>query len=563
MARGHVEVTKPRAAARAAADPLQSMRGETDRLFESSFGFTGPPVDITEDYKAYKIAVELPGTSENDIEVSLNGNVLLLKGEKHQEREEKYRYLSERSYGAFQRSFEVPDGIDRDKITAELSKGVLTLTLPKTQPRERRRRITLEGSQHQRVFIRLPHTMLMTAAGTQRTASEMIAKVTGTKADSRTLKAIPEIAVGRITPEEQALLLREGAQVFPDVQFKIFDDDLKPEPRARFWEVPTLSAAATNVPTMTDVMQHVRADRAWGVTQGRGVTIAVVDSGIASNLPELPAGAKRSSVDPGGVYSGSHWQDQVGHGSMCATIAAGGGGAAAFRGVAPEATVLSARSDLSATDVATIYEGLILAKREGRIPGPLVISNSWGLYACGRQGYMPQNHPLMEVLLLAVAEGITVVFAAGNNHVTICNGDPRADNPNTIWGPNSHDKVLTVGTVNREETNRDPNTLHKDSSRGRGEWALLRDKPDCVAPTYGVVVWGSGRQYMPWWGTSGACPQVAGLAALMCSVNPRLRPEQVADIIRSTCRTLNEPAFCVGHGVIDCEAAVRHVQAVT
>jgi len=54
---------------------------------------------------------------------------------------------------------------------------------------------------------------------------------------------------------------------------------------------------------------------------------------------------------------------------------------------------------------------------------------------------------------------------------------------------------------------------------------------------------------------------IAGLAALMCSANPRLRPEQVADIIRSTCRPLDEPALCVGHGVIDCEAAVRRVQA--
>ena len=98
---------------------------------ESSFGFAAPAADITEDDKAYKIAAELPGMSEKDIEVSL----LVLKGEKRQEREEqeKNRYLSERSYGAFQRSFALPDGIDRNKIAAEFSKGVLTLTLPKTQ----------------------------------------------------------------------------------------------------------------------------------------------------------------------------------------------------------------------------------------------------------------------------------------------------------------------------------------------------------------------------------------------------------------------------------------------
>jgi subtilisin family serine protease len=414
----------------------------------------------------------------------------------------------------------------------------------------------------QRVFIRLPHAMLMTAGGAQRSAAEVVAMVTGTQAHSRALEAVPEIAVGLITPDEQTRLLSEGAQVFPDVQFKIFDDALKPELPARFWEAPDLLAGAAGAPTLTDVIRHVRADRAWEVTQGRNVTIAVVDSGIAPDLPELPAGAKRSPVDPGGFYSGSHWQDLVGHGSMCATIACGGGGGSAFRGVAPEATVLSVRSDLSAIDISTVYTGMILAKRQGRIPGPLVISNSWGLYACGSQGYMPQNHPFMDVILLAVAEGITVVFAAGNNHVTQCNANPRADSPNSIWGPNSHDKVITVGTVNRAETNRDPETPHKDSSRGRGEWAQLRDKPDCVAPTYGEVVWGSSRRYMAWWGTSGACPQVAGLAALMYSIKPGLRPEQVADIIRNTCRRpVDEPALCVGHGVIDCEAAVLRAQA--
>jgi serine protease AprX len=359
--------------------------------------------------------------------------------------------------------------------------------------------------------------------------------------------------------DDQTLLIREGAQIFPDVQFKIFDDGLEPDPPARFWEAPAPFAEPPNSGSLADVMQHVRADRAWEVTKGRGVTIAVVDSGIAPSLPELPLGAKRSPVDPGGAYSGSHWQDVVGHGSMCAVIAAGGGGGSAFTGVAPEATVLSARSDLSSIDVSTIYTGLILAKRQHRIPGPLVISNSWGLYGCRSEGHMPQNHPFMDVILLAVAEGITVVFAAGNNHVTVCKADPLGDKPNTIWGPNSHDKVLTVGTVNREDTNRDPTGPHKDSSRGRGEWAQLRDKPDCVAPTYGMVVWGNGRRYMPWWGTSGACPQVAGLAALIYSLNPRLRPEQVADIIRGSCRPLNEPALCVGSGVIDCEAAVRLV----
>jgi HSP20 family protein len=58
----------------------------------------------------------------------------VLRGEKREEKEQKDKntYRSERSYGSFQRSFALPQGIDRDKIAADLAKGVLTITLPKT-----------------------------------------------------------------------------------------------------------------------------------------------------------------------------------------------------------------------------------------------------------------------------------------------------------------------------------------------------------------------------------------------------------------------------------------------
>ena len=142
----------PAPARSAVPDVWQSFRGEMDRLFdrfgfptfrrmldvepfgETSFGIAVPAVDVTEDEKAYKITAELPGMAEKDVDVSLSGDLLVIKGEKHREREqkEKNRYLSERSYGAFQRSFTIPDGVDRDKVEAEFAKGVLTLTLPKS-----------------------------------------------------------------------------------------------------------------------------------------------------------------------------------------------------------------------------------------------------------------------------------------------------------------------------------------------------------------------------------------------------------------------------------------------
>jgi len=158
MAQSPVEGRKASAAGMLVPEPWRSFRTEMDRVFdrfaggfglpwlrhtfdmepswrqESPFSFAAPAVDITEDDKAYKIAAELPGMSEKDIDISIAGDMLMLKGEKRQEREEKEknRYLAERSYGAFQRNFALPDGIDRDKIAGEFSKGVLTLTLPKT-----------------------------------------------------------------------------------------------------------------------------------------------------------------------------------------------------------------------------------------------------------------------------------------------------------------------------------------------------------------------------------------------------------------------------------------------
>ena len=100
----------------------------------SSFTFSVPAIDMSEDEKAYKISAELPGLDAKDVDVSVSGNMLVLKGEKRQEKEEKDKnyYFSERAYGSFQRTFELPASVDRDKVAADFSKGVLTITLPKT-----------------------------------------------------------------------------------------------------------------------------------------------------------------------------------------------------------------------------------------------------------------------------------------------------------------------------------------------------------------------------------------------------------------------------------------------
>jgi HSP20 family protein len=100
-----------------------------------------PAVDVFEDKDAVKIVAELPGVSREDVKLSMENNVLTIRGEKKQEAEENtervHRY--ERTYGSFERAFALPNSIDPEKIAAKYADGVLTVTIPKAEkarPRE-------------------------------------------------------------------------------------------------------------------------------------------------------------------------------------------------------------------------------------------------------------------------------------------------------------------------------------------------------------------------------------------------------------------------------------------
>jgi HSP20 family protein len=93
-----------------------------------------PKIDISETEAEIRIAAELPGLDENDIDVSLVDNVLTISGEKKVEEEdegENYHRI-ERSYGSFKRSVALSNDIDTEQIDAVFKNGVLTVTLPKT-----------------------------------------------------------------------------------------------------------------------------------------------------------------------------------------------------------------------------------------------------------------------------------------------------------------------------------------------------------------------------------------------------------------------------------------------
>ena len=94
-----------------------------------------PSFEMSEDDAECCIKAELPGMDEKDIEVRVDGRELTIRGEKKREHEEKRRdyFVSEVSYGEFSRSILLPEGVDRDNVKAIFKKGVLTLTLPKTE----------------------------------------------------------------------------------------------------------------------------------------------------------------------------------------------------------------------------------------------------------------------------------------------------------------------------------------------------------------------------------------------------------------------------------------------
>jgi HSP20 family protein len=156
-------------------DSLVSLRDEIDRMFDEiwsggmlspfrrrrhgltepfrgtplAWGAGMPVVDVIDKETEVQVRAELPGMDEKDIDVRLSDDTLTIRGEKKEEREEREEgnyYVSERRYGSFQRSFRIPEGIDRDKVDASFQKGVLTITLPKTpEAQQKAKKIEVKG----------------------------------------------------------------------------------------------------------------------------------------------------------------------------------------------------------------------------------------------------------------------------------------------------------------------------------------------------------------------------------------------------------------------------------
>lgn len=136
--------------------PLMQMRREMDTLFDrfmnDPFGMSlwstdfdgwygdfsptrfAPSIDIADEKKHIRVTAELPGMEEKDVQVTLNDDALVIRGEKKLEEthEDEGYYRTERSYGVFERAIPLPVEIDVDRVEATFKKGLLTVRLPKT-----------------------------------------------------------------------------------------------------------------------------------------------------------------------------------------------------------------------------------------------------------------------------------------------------------------------------------------------------------------------------------------------------------------------------------------------
>jgi serine protease AprX len=324
--------------------------------------------------------------------------------------------------------------------------------------------------------------------------------------------------------------------------------------------------ASTGNSTIRSVYPKVvKADTAWqrGIT-GRGVTVAVIDTGVAS-VPDLAGRLVQvrndltGQVTPCKNLSGElDCNDRYGHGTFIAGLIAGNGASSAgkWKGVAPEAGILSVKAAGAdgAADVSNILAAIQWVVSFKDRYNIRVLNLSLGTDS--KQDW--RLDPLNYAVERAWAAGMTVVVSASNQGPAAGTISKPADDP---W-------VVTVGAIDDRGTVGPSDDQLPDFS-GRGPTAQGLAKPDVVAPGAHVVslrapgstidtrfpyyIDGAYRQGS---GTSMATGVVSGVAALVLQANPGFTPDRVKHVLKATARdAASDDPLAVGSGLVDAVGA--------
>ena len=318
---------------------------------------------------------------------------------------------------------------------------------------------------------------------------------------------------------------------------------------------------ATGQPALADsvrsaqqwVLDAVDAPTAWPVTQGSGVLVAVIDSGVQPDVSDL-SGSVTSGPDLSGVGTPASDANWGMHGTWMASLIAGHGhgpgGSDGVSGVAPQAKILSLRVLPDKKD-----PGYSQYKHESSSRGQHALAQAIR-YAVAHHanvismslGYGASSRVVRAALQDATRHGVVVVASSGNSG-TSAKADAKAHAPYSF--PADYPGVLGVAAVDR--------------SGGPASFSSDNLSVQIAAPGVKVPAQGSDGQYWLVSGTSPACALTAGVAALIKSVYPHLAPALVIRAITVSAQNQPKPGYDdrVGFGTLDAAVALTTAGKLT
>ncbi len=275
-------------------------------------------------------------------------------------------------------------------------------------------------------------------------------------------------------------------------------------------------------------VDQIDAELAWATSTGAGVRVAIIDSGIDKDHPDLVANIKGgvNFVKIRGKIIADQWDDDNGHGSHVAGSVAAVDNDIGVIGAAPD---------------AHLYGVKVLDKRGGGYVSDVILGIQWAIdndiqvinLSLGTSSDVQSLHDAVDA---AYAAGIVVVAAAGNS------GDTDSDDD--VIYPAKYGSVIAVAAT--------------DSNNTRVSWSSDGPAVELAAPGVAIYSTWKGGEYDTKSGTSMASPHVAGTVALVLAANPALAPDDVRATLQATADDLGEDGFdnYYGHGLVDAEEAV-------
>lgn len=280
-------------------------------------------------------------------------------------------------------------------------------------------------------------------------------------------------------------------------------------------------------------ISRVKADQVWNQATGNAVKVAVIDTGIDKNHPDLRANLKGGAMlISTGTYANkkiSDWDDDTGHGTHVAGTIAAAGNSVGVIGAAPQ---------------AHLYGVKVLDSWGYGYVSDLIAGLQWSVNNRMNLINMSLDTPVdvqsfRDAVKAVHNAGITQVVAAGNS-------GPYSD---SVTYPGKYPETIAVAASGISVSGNDYIALF--SSRG--------PEIDIAAPGVNVLSTFMGGTYMPLLGTSMASPHVAGVAAMLLQKNPLIMPEEIKSRLKSTAGDLGFDSTLQGAGMLDAQAALQPV----